>query len=128
MELSDLARQGNSVQAYFQKLFEMRDSLHFSHLAQNDLKLSTHLALGEMYDAILPIVDGLVEGYCGINNRRMKLSAGGKTLDDPVSYLENCYAYLSSGCELFSESWMENEIDEILKIIAIGLYKLRFLN
>lgn len=126
MELSELARQGKSPKEFFQKMFEIRDSLHFSHLAQNDLQLSTHLALGEMYEGILPIIDGLVEGYCGINNVRLKLSAGGKTLDDPVSYLENCYAYISANCDMFSESWMKNEIDEIMKILAIGLYKLKF--
>lgn len=128
MAISDLMKnQGMTVTRYFTKLFEIRDVLHRAHLAQHDLKLSTHLALGEIYDGILPVVDGLIEGYCGIKNLRLDVPINSApSINDPVKYLEDTYQFLSVNSILFTHSWMRSEIDLILKILAVGLYKLRF--
>ena len=110
----------------FSKLFEIRDTLHLTHLYQEDFKLSTHLALGEAYDAILGLTDELVECYTGIYGRvEISIPASSKT-SDPLKYLQSAYQSIEVMRKSVSETFLQNIIDEIQAALARTLYKLRF--
>lgn len=126
-ELKQIVGAGTpTYEEYFSKLFQIRDSLHFTHLEQRTESFAQHIALEEIYKGILPIIDGLVEGCSGLMGKKFSLKSGGASLDNPLVFLEDSYIYLNSYSIIFQHSWMKNEIDEICKILAIGLYKLKF--
>lgn len=112
---------------FFNRLFEIRDVTHFTHLNQRDESLATHLALAEVYEGILPIIDGIIEGYSGKYGIKVKPFISGVTAtDSPLIYIEQSYLYINSNKSIFTDSWIHNELDNISKILAIAMYKLRF--
>lgn len=125
MDLKQLASEP-SPKEYFQKLFEIRDTLHVTHLMQPDRTLATHLALGEIYDGILPIVDGIVEGYSGVTGMVMNIPIlATRPTDNPYEYVSDAYNYVTGHAGMFP-SFIRNEIDNIAKILAVGMYKMKF--
>lgn len=125
--LQELAHQKlDSPKKFFEKLFEIRNVAHLTHIAQPDGTLATHLALGELYEAMTPIIDGLVEGWQGLMNNLLVMRQSGVVVEDPLAYLEANYEYISMHRSTLTESWMQNEIDEIIKCLAVTIYKLKY--
>lgn len=90
--------------------------------------LSEHLALGEYYNGILELVDGLVESVQGIYPRiddyttkpLVNWSEG-----QSVGYFKALYDYVQKErVNLPQETWVQNQVDEIAQLIAETLYKL----
>lgn len=90
---------------------------------------AVHKALNKFYDGILDLTDGLVESASGIHGRPTKYQ-----LDSPVDYKnsEQVVKYFKSLYELiekerkdiYQESWIQNQVDEISALIAQTLYLL----
>lgn len=111
---------------FFGYLFSIRDIAHLTHLAQPDKSLATHKALNELYDEILDMIDGIVESYQGIYgiiNITIPSTTSSKNI---ISTIEECYSYIDRNRSIFKESWIQNEIDNICKLLAEILYKLKF--
>ena len=111
---------------FFAYLFMVRDLVHLTHLAQPDRQLSTHLALGELYEALLPMIDELVETYTGIYGIPTINIPSTTASRDIASDLLGCYQYIAKTREVFKESWIQNMIDNVAALIAKTLYKLKF--
>ena len=113
---------------FFGKLFEARDYLHLAHLRiTGEGSFAGHKALNEAYDGLLELADGIVEAYQGVHGL-MEIKVPQVIADnEPVEYLQNLSAYIEINREQFAESWMQNEIDEVQKLIASTLYKLKYL-
>jgi len=90
---------------------------------------AVHKALNKFYDGILDLTDGLVESVSGIHGRPMKYQ-----IDSPVDYknTEQVVKYFKSVYELiekerkdiYQESWIQNQVDEISALFASTLYLL----
>jgi RNA binding exosome subunit len=90
---------------------------------------AVHKALNKFYDGILGLTDGLVESVSGIHGRPMKYQ-----IDSPVDYknTEQVVKYFKSAYELiekerkdiYQESWIQNQVDEISALFASTLYLL----
>jgi RNA binding exosome subunit len=90
---------------------------------------AVHKALNKFYDGILSLTDGLVESVSGIHGRPMKYQ-----IDSPVDYKnpEQVVKYFKSAYELiekerkdiYQESWIQNQVDEISALFASTLYLL----
>jgi RNA binding exosome subunit len=90
---------------------------------------AVHKALNKFYDGILDLTDGLVESVSGIHGRPMKYQ-----IDSPVDYKnpEQVVKYFKSAYELiekerkdiYQESWIQNQVDEISALFASTLYLL----
>jgi RNA binding exosome subunit len=90
---------------------------------------AVHKALNKFYDGILGLTDGLVESVSGIHGRPMKYQ-----IDSPVDYKnpEQVVKYFKSAYELiekerkdiYQESWIQNQVDEISALFASTLYLL----
>jgi hypothetical protein len=113
---------------FFGKLFAARDFLHLAHLKiSGDGSFAGHKALNEAYDELLDLVDGIVETYQGTHGV-VDINIPATTSDnDAAGYLEELLEYIEAAREGFEESWMQNEIDEVQKLISTTLYKINTL-
>ena len=90
---------------------------------------SEHKTLNGFYDRILDLLDGLVESTAGIYGRPEGYEAydfvNWTSTDDTIEYFRNLYKYVETERRgLYSESWIQNQIDEIAAQIAQTIYLL----
>jgi len=90
---------------------------------------SEHKTLNGFYDDILEHLDGLVESVAGIYGRPKGYEAHDfvdwTSTDDTIKYFQALYTYVQTErTSLYSESWIQNQIDEIAALIAQTIYLL----
>jgi len=88
-----------------------------------------HRTLNGFYDKILDLLDGLVESTAGIYGRPKGYEAHDfvdwTSTDDTIKYFQNLYKYVETErTSLYSETWFQNQIDEISAQIAQTIYLL----
>lgn len=123
--MESIQRNKMTVPEFFGKLFSFRDQIHLTHLRQPDKKLSTHLALNDLYDELLGLIDEIIETYqgvYGIQNIEIPMSKSGV----PIDIVNSLYSMIQGNRSLFIESWIQNQLDELATITAKTLYKLKF--
>jgi len=110
----------------FAKLFQARDFFHLSHLkTQGAGSYAAHVALNDAYDKILGLVDGIVESWQGSHGKLADITLSAVAADtDPVVYITSLVKYIEVSRKSISESWLQNEIDEVQKLLTSTLYKL----
>jgi len=111
---------------FFGKLMQIRDIAHLTHLRQPDLKYSTHKALNTLYDEVLDLVDTLIESWQGIHGLVDVVIPESRYRDDPATWVQELYSYIASNRTLFSESWVQNQLDEVATLLAQTLYRLKY--
>lgn len=90
---------------------------------------SEHKALNGFYDEILERLDGLVESVAGIYGRPQGYTVIEPTdwtsTDDTIAYFQNLYKYVETERRnIYEESWIQNQIDNISELIAQTIYLL----
>jgi len=90
---------------------------------------AVHKALGKFYDGILDLTDGLIESVSGIYDRPMQYQIDSptdyKNSEQVVKYFQSLYKTLQEERkEIYEESWVQNQVDEIVTLIAETLYLL----
>jgi hypothetical protein len=90
---------------------------------------SEHKTLNGFYDRIQDLLDGLVESTAGIYGRPKGYEAHDfvdwTSTDDTIKYMQNLYQYVKTErTSLYSDSWFQNQIDEIEAQIARTIYLL----
>jgi hypothetical protein len=90
---------------------------------------AVHKALGKFYDQILGLTDGLVESVSGIYERPTKYQIDSpmdyKSPEQVVRYFKSCYEMIQNEREnIYQESWVQNQVDEIAQLFAETLYLL----
>lgn len=90
---------------------------------------SEHKTLNEFYESIEDLLDGLVESVAGIYGRPQGYDVHDlvdwTSCEDTIQYFKGVYTYIQTERGgLYSESWIQNEIDELAKLVASTLYKL----
>jgi len=95
-----------------------------SHLKTS--KYSEHIALDEYYNAIVDLVDALVENWMGTHD---KVEDYVNLLQDEeyesIQYLEALREIVVEGRDLMDSSELESNVDDILGLIDRTLYKLK---
>jgi hypothetical protein len=91
--------------------------------------LAEHKALNEFYDSIEDLLDGLVESVAGIYGRPKGYDVHDlvdwTSTEDTIAYMKGVYTYIQTErASIYQESWIQNEIDELAKLVASILYKL----
>jgi hypothetical protein len=93
------------------------------------MSYAEHKALDKYQDELAELYDGLVESVSGIYGRPKNYSVG--TLQNYTSneavqtYFKDLYAFVQKERKtIYQDSWIQNEIDEIAKLIAKTLYLL----
>lgn len=112
-------------------LLHSRTQAHSFHLGQRGVgSFSAHLALGEYYNSIGGIVDGLVEAYQGQYGLiKLQPVSGLDTNNDVknvISYFDKLIAAVAKlrQDEKLQMSWLQNDIDNIVTLLYSTKYKL----
>lgn len=105
-------------------LFSARDKAHQLHLRTRSF--AAHIALGELYDGLLPLADEIaevVQGKYGVMEPIVSTPSLG---DDPVAFIqelalwaETAHSYIPAG-----DSFIANLIDEMQALVYRAKYKL----
>lgn len=88
-----------------------------------------HKALNKFYDGILGLNDGLIESVSGIydrpNHYQIDSPTDYKNSEQVVKYFKSLYKTIQEQRkEIYQESWIQNQVDEISTLIAETLYQL----
>ena len=112
-------------------LLQSRTQTHSFHLGVRGVGAhSAHLALGEYYDSIGGLIDGLVEVYQG-KEGIIQISGIG-TLDKNCD-IKNIIKYFDTLCNMVArlrqnpklqDSWIQNDIDTVVSLLYKTKYKL----
>lgn len=111
-------------------LLHSRTQAHVFHLRVSPKGLAPHLALEAYYDGIVGLVDGLVEGYQGMKGLIEFKAVNGldndASIENIIAYFQKLLKFVQSERkkEELSASWIQNEVDNVEKLIYSTLYKL----
>jgi hypothetical protein len=115
---------------FISTLFSSRTQAHVFHL-QTD-SFAEHSALNVYYDEIVGITDGIVESYQGkygiIRGYGNVSLQEFQNCEGVIAYFEVLYTYVEKSRQMLpQDTYIQNQIDEVVALIASTLYKLRFL-
>lgn len=112
-------------------LLHSRTQAHSFHLGQKGPgAFSAHMALGNYYDKIGDLVDGLVEAYQGQYGLIKLQPVNGLDTNNDI---KNVIAYFDKLCQAVAKlrkdeklqmSWLQNDIDTIVSLLYSTKYKL----
>jgi hypothetical protein len=123
--------QNNEIIGQFiSTLFASRTQAHVFHL-QTD-SFAEHAALNIYYDEIVGITDGIVESYQGkygiIRGYGNVALQEFQNCEGVIAYFEMLYTYVEKSRQMIAQdSYIQNQVDEVVALITSTLYKLRFL-
>mgnify|MGYP003346088192 CR=1 FL=1 len=111
------------------RIFTTRNLLHFAHW--NTRSFASHMALGDLYDAVVDDIDEIVEVYQGKYGLIDDLKCDGATLPDNITgrvkedakWVEKNRSKISGG-----DTAIENLIDTLIGHIHKTVYKLENLH
>jgi DNA-binding ferritin-like protein len=114
-------------------LFHSRTQAHVFHLqVEGEGSFAAHKALNEYYDAIVDLADGLVESYQGkygilkgySNFNLMEF----QNCEDVIDYFKALLNTIEMGRkDLPQDSYLQNQIDEVVALVTSTIYKLTYL-
>jgi hypothetical protein len=118
------------VGQFISTLFASRTQAHIFHL-QTD-SFAEHKALNDYYDEIIDLTDGLVEsfqGKYGIIRGYMNVAVQEyEGCEGVILYFNTLCGYVEKSRQMLpQDSYIQNQIDEIVALINSTNYKLRFL-
>jgi hypothetical protein len=115
---------------FISTLLASRTQAHIFHLQTPSF--AAHKALNEYYEEIVDIVDGIVESYQG---KYGIITGYGNVALQEYQSCEGIIAYFTTLCMyveksrqmLCQDSYIQNQIDEVVALINSTIYKFRFL-
>jgi DNA-binding ferritin-like protein len=112
-------------------LLQSRTQAHSFHLGVKGIgSHSAHLALGDYYDSISELIDGLVEVYQG---KEGLIQISGIGTLDKNNDIKNIIKYFDTLCNMVArlrqnpklqDSWIQNDIDTVVSLLYKTKYKL----
>jgi hypothetical protein len=113
-------------------LMQSRNQAHIYHLqAEGPGSFAAHLALQGYYEGIIPLIDGLVESYQGRFGilRGYTMESSIKEDGNALIYFEGLSKFVETiRTKLPQDSYIQNEIDNVVNLVETTKYKLKFLN
>ena len=111
-------------------LLASRTQAHIFHLQTPSF--AAHKALNDYYDEIVGVTDGLVESYQGkygiITGYGNIALQEYQSCEAIIVFFETLCMYVEKSRQLIcQDSYIQNQIDEIVALIKSTIYKLRFL-
>jgi hypothetical protein len=114
------------IAQFVSTLFASRTQAHIFHLQTQSF--SQHSALNTYYDEIVGLTDGLIESYQGKYGiiRGYSSPSSFREDDDTIKYFEGLVKYVELTREKISQdSYLQNQVDEIVALLESTLYKLK---
>ena len=120
----------NVMANFISTLFASRTQAHIFHLQTTSF--AAHEALNEYYDEIIDLADGIVESYQGRYGILKGYKSEGVWMEDEgnvVKYFEALCMYVEKNRTVLpQDSYIQNQIDEVVALIESTKYKLKFLH
>ena len=118
------------VGQFVSTLFASRTQAHIFHLQTPSY--AAHKALNKYYDEIVDLIDGLVESYQGkygiITGYGNIALQEYQSCEAIIMFFETLCMYVEKSRGMIcQDSYIQNQIDEIVALIKSTIYKLRFL-
>ena len=118
------------VGQFISTLMSARTQAHVFHLQTPSF--AAHKALNEFYDEIVNTIDGLVESYQGkygiVQGYGNVALQEYQSCDGIILYFTTLVNFLEKSRSMIAQdSYIQNQIDELVALIYSLLYKLRFL-
>ena len=115
---------------FISTLFASRTQAHVFHLQTNSF--AAHKALNEYYDEIVGIADGIaesVQGKYGIITGYSNIDLmEGNDCNEVIKYFTALELYVERARQTMpQDSYIQNQIDEVVALIVSTIYKLKFL-
>lgn len=110
---------------FISMLFKAKEDAHLTHIEQRSRALAPHEALSIFYTEADGLIDTLAETVMAIHGQ-LTLSFSASAMSNPLSYMQNLYMQVSKEREMYTEGWIQNQIDEMLQLIAHTIYRLKF--
>lgn len=113
-------------------LLHSRSQAHIFHWqTKSQSSFAEHMALGNYYDEIVELIDGIVESYQGkyeiITGYKTVEMVDYKSTEQLISYFRELDSNIEKNRKGIKESYIQNQIDGLQELIFSTLYKLRFL-
>ena len=114
-------------------LLHSRNQAHIFHWqTKSQSSFAEHKALQKYYEGIVELIDGLVEAYQGKYGIIEHFTCEGVNqfvdIQTSVDYFVELLDMIEENRKSVEDSYLQNEIDTIVKLINATLYKLRFLH
>jgi len=115
---------------FMSTLMSARTQAHVFHLGtKGPGSFAAHKALNEFYDSFLDVVDGFVESYqgkYGIVNGWGNLGLQDfQSVEQVIAYFNTLVTFIEKVRTVaFQDSYLQNQIDEMIELIYSLLYKL----
>jgi DNA-binding ferritin-like protein len=115
---------------FISTLFASRTQAHVFHLQTNSF--AAHKALNEYYDEIIGRADGIaesVQGKYGIITGYSNIDLlEGNDCNEVIKYFTALEMYVERARQTMpQDSYIQNQIDEVVALIVGTIYKLKFL-
>jgi hypothetical protein len=115
--------------SFISTLFSSRTQAHIFHLqVTGPGSFAAHSALNSYYDDIIGLADGLVESFQGRYGIVTGYKGEGQWIENPsdaVKYFEALCMYVEKNrVSLVQDSYIQNQIDEVVALIESTKYKL----
>lgn len=110
-------------------LMQSRNQAHIYHLQTQSF--AAHMALGTYYEGIVGLIDGLVESYQGRYGILRGYNMAGMIKEDEnyTTYFEALSKFVETARQQGpQDSYIQNQIDEVVDLIESTKYKLKFLH
>ena len=115
---------------FISTLFASRTQAHVFHLQTNSF--AAHKALNEYYDRIIDLADGMAEsrqGKYGIITGYSNIDLlEGNDCNEVIKYFTALEMYVERARQTMpQDSYIQNQLDEVVALIVSTIYKLKFL-
>jgi hypothetical protein len=110
---------------FISMLFKAKEDAHITHIEQRSRALAPHEALSIFYSGLDEKLDTFAETVMGVHGQ-LTLSFSASAMSNPLSYMQNLYVQVTKERDMYEEGWIQNQLDEILQLIAHTIYRLKF--
>lgn len=124
-EISKGVEMSKDCSGFISMLFKAKEDAHITHIEQRSRALAPHEALSTFYTELDGLLDTLAETVMGVHGQ-LTLSFSASAISNPLGYMQNLYAQVSKERDMYTEGWIQNQIDEILQLTAHTIYRLKF--
>ena len=107
-------------------LLKARTDAHLTHLRQKDKTFATHNAMSIFYEGVLDLVDTYIETSMGIDDSFcLEEVEESEVITNPLQYFKTLYNTIQIERASIKESFLQNQIDEMIQLIAHTLYRIK---
>jgi len=113
-------------------LMQSRNQAHIYHLqAEGVGSFAAHKALEDYYTGIIDLIDGITESFQGRYGivRGYRMTSMIKEDQNPLLYFQGLCKFVETiRTQIPQDSYIQNQVDEIVDLIESTKYKLTFLH